>query len=267
MKYRIALSQMSVIPGNVAANEAKAQIMLEEAAAQGADFCVLPELWNIGYDLANLDRLAQDSRGSSVRLLKQAAADYEMQIVGGSIGERRDGAYYNTLVYIDERGELMAKYRKVHLFPLTLAEDRHFKAGQEWGLTEAGALSLGFMLCYDLRFPEFCRNLALRGAKIIFVPAQWPSARIDHWMSLLKARAIENQVFMVGVNAAGGSDQVAGGHSLLVDPLGRVLARGGEEETLLMGEINSSRLEEVRNSIPVYRDRKNILDEIDNSYL
>lgn len=262
MKYRVAIAQMQVEIGNIEANEAKAKAFIEDAAGRGADFCVLPELWNMGYALSELPRLGQDTRGSSVQMLKKCAAENEMPIVGGSIGEKKDGVFYNTLFYIDGRGELVEKYRKVHLFPLELEEDKYFQTGSEWVLTEVGPFQVGFMLCYDLRFPEFCRNLALRGAKIVFVPAQWPAARIDHWLALMKARAIENQIYIVGANAAN-----AGGQSLIVDPMGQVLASGGKEEALLLGEINFDRFEETRSRIPVYRDRKNILDEIDNSYL
>lgn len=267
MKIKIGIAQMNVIPGDVAANEKKAATMVAALAKQGAGIIVLPELWNMGYDLKNLPSLAQNNKGQTWKLMRQLAKEHGIVLFGGSIGEKKDGAYYNLAPVLNRRGETILKYRKAHLFSLGLEEDRYFSPGSEWGIGEIDHLPFGLMLCYDLRFPAFCRNLALRGAKAIFLPAQWPKARLDHWRTLILARAIENQVFIIAANRCGNDGDLAyPGHSLIVDPWGNMLAEGGEGEEALVAEIDTAAVAAAREKIPVFNDRKNILDEIDDGY-
>lgn len=268
MKYKIGIAQMEVIPGAVEENEKKAERMVKALSEAGAQIIVLPELWNMGYALTKLPALAQNSKGRSWRLLRDLAKDNGVNLFGGSIGEKKENTYYNTAPVFNAQGEIVLKYRKAHLFPLGIEEDRFFSGGAEWGLGEINGSRFGLMICYDLRFPAFCRNLALRGAEMIFVPAQWPKARLDHWRALLIARAIENQVFMIAANRCGSDgDMEYPGHSMVVSPWGKIIAEGGDGEELLLVEINLDEIAQVRERIPVYRDRKNILDEIDESYL
>lgn len=268
MKYKIGIAQMTVIPGAVEENEKKAAQMVRSLAAAGAGAVLLPELWHMGYDLENLASFAQSSRGHTWRFLRDLAREEGIWLFGGSIAEKKDGAYYNTAPVFNRQGELILKYRKAHLFPLGIEEDRYFSGGSEWGLGDGEGFRFGLMICYDLRFPAFCRNLALRGAEVIFLPAQWPKARLDHWRSLIVARAIENQVFIAAANRCGSDGDLAyPGHSLIVNPMGEIVAEGGEGEELLLAEIDLDEIAPVRRRIPVFRDRKNILDEIDDSYL
>ncbi len=268
MKYQVGIAQMEVSPGAVAANEEKAEKMVRGLARAGASIVLLPELWNTGYDLEHLPQLAQNSRGNSWKLLRNLAKEEGITLFGGSLAEEKEGVFYNTAPVFNRQGELLLKYRKAHLFPLGIEEDRYFAAGAEWGLGEAEDLRFGLMICYDLRFPAFCRNLALRGAKVFFLPAQWPKARLDHWRTLIMARAIENQVYIIAANRSGNDGDLAyPGHSLIVNPLGEILAEGGEGEELLLAEIDLNEIEPVRQRIPVFRDRRNILDEIDDSFL
>ncbi|MDO4541930.1 MAG: carbon-nitrogen family hydrolase [Bacillota bacterium] len=267
MKLKVSVIQSDIIAGDIGVNEVKAEIAIKKCAAAGADVVVLSELWNCGYDLKNLPAIAQKEKDSSMSLLKALAEEYGINIVGGSIAERQDGAYYNMLPLINRRGKITEKYRKAHLFSLGLEEEKYFNSGDQWGLGEIDGIVVGLMLCYDLRFPEFCRNLALRGAKIVFVPAQWPLERIAQWRILLQSRAVENQVFVVGVNRVGKSElSLYSGHSLIIDPYGNILAEGSEEEEILSGVLDMELIDICRTKIPSLNDRLNILDEIDNNY-
>ncbi len=267
-KIKFAMIQMDIVHGDVEANEAHAKSLLTEAAQCGADIAILPELWNMGYDLDRLEVLAHRSE-ESLKFLRNQAKDLHMMIVGGSLPEKREGAFYNMCPVVTEIGTIAGKYRKAHLFPLALKEHLYFSPGSEWGLADTDSFTLGTLLCYDLRFPELCRNLALRGADLLVVPAQWPAARENHWRVLLQARAIENQSFLLGVNRVGrdGNGLNYRGHSMAVAPDGTILAEGDENEGIFYGEIDFSKVSEIAHKIPVFADRKNILDEIDNSYL
>ncbi len=265
---KFAMVQMDIIHGDIDANENHVTTLLDDVEKHGADLVVFPELWNTGYDLERLDFLRCRSE-QSMKFLRQQAKDRHIMIVGGSIPEKKDGVFYNMCPVITELGTVAGKYRKAHLFPLALHEHRYFSPGSEWGIVETEKFTLGTMLCYDLRFPELCRNLALRGANLIVVPAQWPAARENHWRVLLQARAIENQAFLLGVNRIGRDDNglIYHGHSMAVAPDGTILAEGQDREEILYGEIDFSKVTEISHKIPVFADRKNILDEIDNSYL
>ncbi len=268
MKIKVALIQGDIILGNISANEEKYGSMVRKAAESGAEIIVLPELWNTGYDMKNIHSFAQKEKGSSTKLLKDLAVAYNVNIVGGSIPELREGDYYNMLPLINRKGVVTEKYRKVHLFPYVLEEEKYFTAGDKWGIGEIDDFTVGLMLCYDLRFPEFCRNIVLRGANIVFIPAQWPKERISHWQTLLRSRAIENQIFIVGVNRVGKDESsIYNGNSMIIDPYGNVVAAGGEGEEIIIADLDLLLIDEFRKKIPSLGDRKNILDEIDNNYL
>ncbi|HMM05606.1 MAG TPA: carbon-nitrogen family hydrolase [Clostridiales bacterium] len=266
MKLKIALVQMNVALGKKVANREKIISLLQDLPER-CDFLVLPELWNTGYDLKHLKALAETTKEESMAFLREIAAKHKVNVIGGSIAEKRDEGIYNMLPVIDRKGELLHKYRKVHLFPYGIDEPAIFEQGNEWGLCETDCGIIGTMLCYDLRFPAFCRNLALRKAEIIFVPAQWPLARADHFSALLKARAIENQLLVVGVNRVGEDAIAYGGGSLAVAADGSELLQGDDREGLFVFETDITKDNEMRKKIPVYHDRRNILDEIDNNMI
>ena len=267
---KAALVQFDIRPGEVALNEATAERLLDECAACGAELAVLPELWNVGYDLPRLPELAQDLRGSSARLLARLARKHGMYIFGGTIAEKRGGRFYNTALIYNDKGELIQKYRKIHLFPNGLEEDKYFEPGDEWCLVDTPWGRFGVAVCYDLRFQATIQNLALRGAETLVVCAQWPTVRMDHWYLLSQARAVENQMFVLACNRTG-SDRSGKypGCSLAADALGKVLCGGPEAsgQGILLADFDYSRLDKIRSSIPVYRDRKPILDELDDSQL
>jgi predicted amidohydrolase len=174
----------------------------------------------------------------------------------GSILEKRGLEVSNSASFIAPNGRMMGVYRKIHLFRL-MDEDQWLAAGSSplsmdlpWGET-------ALAICYDLRFPEMFRNYAANGAKMIVIPAEWPLVRVEHWRALLIARAIENQCYIVAANAAGEiGDTTYAGHSMIVDPWGKIVIEGGEDPMLLTAEIEMELVDEVRERIPVLKDRR-----------
>ncbi len=265
---RASVIQFDIKPGEVAINEALAEEYIEKAVANGAAMVVLPELWNCGYQLTGLPELAQNMRGSSVRLLQKLAKKHRLFIFGGTIAEKKEGNYYNTMVVINAQGDIVAKYRKIHLFPYGLEEEKYFAAGNDWALIETPWGKAGMMICYDLRFPELARNLVLRGARFLVLPAQWPLARLENWLVLVQARAVENQVFVLAANRTGRDESGKyDGGSLIVSPWGDILARGCGEEGAYTADLDFALIEDARSRIPGIEARRRILDEIDDSLL
>ena len=254
---KITCIQMDMALGKPDENFSRAKKLIAEAAAKQPDVLVLPETWNTGF--FPRENLAALSEGSCQRVreeLGSLAAEYRVNLVAGSVADLRDGKVYNTALVFDRTGSCMADYDKIHLFS-PMEEDRYFAPGNHLCRFQLDGRPCGLIICYDLRFPELTRSLALQGMDLLFVVSQWPEARISHLDTLLRARAIENQVFVACCNSCGkAGNTVFGGHSAIVDPAGTVLARGGREETFVSASCNFSVLEEIRRSIPVFRDRR-----------
>ena len=211
--------------GDVDANLACVEMLIAGFAGEGVDLLVFPEMWSCAFPNAVLGTMAGKTPMVLDRLA-QWAAGYGMVLVG-SLPEADGGTVYNTSYVVERTGEIVGKYRKIHRFSFA-GEDRHFGRGEETLVCSTSVGKLGIMICYDLRFPELARRLALDGAEIICISAQWPVPRIDHWSTLLRARAIENQIFVAGCNGCGreGKLQYAG-RSAVVTPLGNVPAEAG----------------------------------------
>jgi len=262
---RVASVQFDVVLGDAEANQQKAAALVEEAAVKGAQIVLLPELWNCGYFLDELPRLAEGKNGKSIALIRKLAAKYKIYIFAGSIAEKKDGKYYNTSYAINDRGDIIAKYRKAHLFSLGLREKEYFTPGDDWVIVDIPFMRVGMLICYDLRFPEYCRNLALRGADLFVVPAQWPKSRLIDWRLFCKVRAIENQCFLISANRTGEDDFAYPGSSMIISPRGDMIAEAGEEEGLIIGDLDLALLQSTREKIPMLLDRRRILDEVDDS--
>jgi predicted amidohydrolase len=241
--------------GDPKANYERVHAWTVEAARRGSALVVFPELWSTAYDLENWPRHASPpGQGMFARL---AALSRENRIaIGGSVLEARDGRAYNAFALFDAAGALLATYRKVHLFRL-MDEEKWLAPGERLELVEADWGLTGLGICYDLRFPEMFRAYALRGARLVLLPAEWPSRRAAHWHTLLRARAIENQMFVAGCNRVGESKgEHFGGGSAVIDPWGEAVIEGGSAETLLTAEIDLAMVDEVRKRIPVFEDRR-----------
>jgi omega-amidase len=258
MKWNVALLQMDIAFGRPDLNAATVRRLVNQLAEaeQQPDLVVLPELWDTGYDLARLDEIADDNGERAKALLREAAVQLKANVIGGSVAEHRDGRVYNTTFVFDREGNLAGSYSKAHLFRL-MDEEKYLAAGEMPGLYILDGQTAGSVICYDIRFPEWLRVHALKGAKVMCVPAQWPHPRLDHWRQLLIARAIENQMYVVACNRVGeGGGNTFCGHSMVVNPWGEVVAEGMQQEEIVFAELDLAMVDEVRGRIPVFADRR-----------
>ncbi|ANU22170.1 carbon-nitrogen family hydrolase [Planococcus donghaensis] len=257
---KIACVQMDIVFGEPEKNYQQVLNYLTEAADNGADTIVLPEMWNTGYALTELNTLA-DSTNRTVEMLKNFAKEKSVNIVGGSVSTEKNNGFYNTMYVVNKKGELVSEYDKAHRFGL-MDEHIHLEEGDSLGTFKLDNVVYGGVICYDIRFPEWIRAQALNDAKLIFVSAEWPEPRIDHWRTLLQARAIENQCFIVGVNRIGSDpNNVFGGSTMVVAPWGEIRLDMKKEEGIGYVEIDLNEVEEVRKRIPVFDDRREKLYE------
>ena len=254
-KLTISLAQMNIKLGDVRKNLNTMQQLAVEAGRRGSHLLVLTELWSTGYALDQSKELANTLNTGMFTQVTTIAQQNKLSIVG-SILEKRGVEVTNSAAFFAPNGRMMGVYRKIHLFRL-MDEDKWLQPGSApltidlpWGTT-------GIAICYDLRFPELFRQYAVDGAKMIIIPAEWPAARVEHWRTLLQARAIENQCYIVATNAVEETgDTVFGGHSMIVDPWGKIVIEGGDSAMLLTAEIELDLVDEVRQRIPVFDDRR-----------
>lgn len=255
---KFAVIQMDVKIGDVAHNIQTVQSKLKEAVSQQPkpDVIVLPEMWNTGYALTEINELAEFEGKQINEMLSAFAKEHHVNVIAGSIAEKREAGVYNTIYAFNREGNKITDYSKLHLFRL-MDEEKYLQAGEKLGQLSIDGIAAGMMICYDIRFPELTRALALQGAKVLFVPAQWPHPRLHHWRTLLQARAIENQMYVIACNRMGtsGTSEFFG-HSMVIDPWGEIVAEAGEEDTILYGEIDLETVEKVRNTIPIFADRR-----------
>jgi predicted amidohydrolase len=226
---------------------------------RGADLVVLPELWpNGGFAYRTWSETAQPLDGAITAVMRKAAVDAGVWLHMGSFVERHsDGSLTNTSVLFDPEGEQRATYRKIHLFGFGEGEPALMSAGAEVVVADTGTARLGLSTCYDVRFPELYRRLVDAGAQVLVIPAAWPAARVEHWTVLSRARASEDQCVVVSVNTAGThAGKQMGGHSLIVDARGVVLAEAGEDEAVLRVEVNVDDVAAWRTSFPALDDRR-----------
>ena len=254
---KIACVQMDVTLGMPGENFAKAVRLIEEAMEGAPDIVVLPETWNTGFfPKEGLSELSDRDCARVKAEIGALARKFRVNIVAGSVANVRDGKVYNTACVFDREGSCIGSYDKTHLFS-PMGEEQYFAKGDHLCRFTLDGVRCGILICYDLRFPELSRSLALQGLDMLFVVSQWPKARIPHLQTLTAARAIENQVFLVCCNACGtAGDTRFGGSSCILDPLGNPIARAGETEQILTGECDLQIVTSIRGSIPVFRDRR-----------
>lgn len=224
-------------------------------AQRGADLVVLPELWpNGGFAYDTWEDGAEPLEGAVVSALREAARDLGATVHLGSLVERDDaGRLFNTSVLLGPDGAVLATYRKVHLFGFGDGEPKLMTAGV--GPVVHGRY--GLATCYDLRFPEMFRALLDGGAEVLLLPAAWPAKRVGHWQLLARARAVENQCYVVACNTAGTHAGVPmGGRSAVVDPWGEVLVEAGDGEEVLVVDLDLDLVRSTRTSFPVLADRR-----------
>jgi len=249
----VGCCQFPVAPGDVDENLNRVERALADFREKGCRLLVLPEMWSCGFAYATLKAMADRTPGV-VEKLREWARQSGMVLVG-SLPEREGEEVFNTSFVVDATGEVAGKYRKIHLFTLH-GEHEHFGRGTSPLVCRTAVGRLGIEICYDLRFPELSRRLALDGAEILCIPALWPVGRIEHWSVLLRARAIENQLFVVGCNGCGVEGPLRyGGESAIVSPTGQVVGNAGMEETNLMGNLDLDEIGAFRRHIACFADR------------
>jgi len=253
---KIAVIQMDVILGETDVNLKQMEKLVHEAAQIRPDVIVLPETWNTGYFPLNIAEQAVLSGRLAVRKMSELARDLQIYLVGGSISEGNNGQVVNTAKVFNRSGLEIASYQKIHLFSPG-EENKFYTGGNKVVTFDIEGHLCGVIICYDLRFPELIRRLALDGVEILFVPAEWPHPRLEHWRTLLKARAIENQIFVIGCNGVGlGNGVKFCGHSSVLSPWGEIINEADEGEEILQAELSTSAISEVRKKIPVFVDRR-----------
>ncbi|MFL5831788.1 MAG: carbon-nitrogen hydrolase family protein [Solirubrobacteraceae bacterium] len=248
-------------------NLATADRLVREAATRGAELVVLPEKWNVLGRGEAMSGGAEPLDGRVISWARQTARELGLDLVVGSIVERvaDQEKTSNTSVHVGPDGELRAVYRKLHMFDVEVdgvryAESEREQAGDSVVVSElAGGHGLAMSVCYDLRFPELYQAMSARGAEVISVPSAFTLATTrDHWELLLRARAIENQSFVVAANQIGtdGAGNRAGGRSMIIDPWGLVLASAPDAETTIVAELDFDRLRDIRGRLPSLRHRR-----------
>lgn len=245
-------------------NFIRAEELIRAAAKEKPDTIVLPETWNTGFFPAKNAKELSDKNGRKTKeLLSKLAAELNVNIVGGSVVNEKEGGIYNTSYIFNRKGECIAEYDKTHLFSY-MHEDDHFIKGNRVVTFELDGVKCGIIICYDVRFLELVRTLTLKGIKIIFVVAQWPVPRVKHWEVLNTARAIENQIYNVCVNSCGiAGETVYAGHSALIDPWGEIIAKAGDKEEIITADLDLEVVDKIRNTINVYNDRRTELYKLD----
>ena len=249
MKMKISIAQFKSKLGAVEENFSTAARLIE--AANSSDVILLPELWSTGYYPTPVENFADVDGERTIEFLCAAAKKFSVNIIGGSVVVESGGKIFNRCLVANRRGELVAAYDKTHLFSFA-QEDKVFTAGDKISVVELDGVRCGLAICYDLRFPEFIRKIALAGAEIIFIPAAWSLKRLTPRQILTKARAIENQIFVVFANASGKSE--------LVNPRGEVIAESGRGEEILTAEIDLNERAEVIVSMNLLADRNLSVD-------
>lgn len=271
-RIRVGICQMAV-RADKRANLAKAQDMIATAAVAGCQVAILPEMFTCPYEMNLFSQYAERyPEGETFDMLSTVAAREKIAIVGGSLPERGDDEkIYNTSFVFDEHGQLVGRHRKIHLFDVDILggtvcqESTVLSAGQEMTVLPVAGVNLGIGICYDIRFPELARLMTLAGAKILIFPAVFGlTTGPAHWELVMRARAVDNQVFVIGAAPANVPQGQVYGHSLGVNPWGEIMAMAGTEETVLTVDIQLEDLQTVRNQLPLLQQRR--LDVYEVSY-
>ena len=235
------------------ANFARVRRLLEAARPQPGSIVALPEMFSTGFSM-NVAAVKEGGDRTAEQFLAEIARSYRCCVLGGVVNLGADGKGVNQALAINPEGQSLARYTKIQPFNLG-EEGKHYAAGREIVLFDWQGAKIAPFVCYDLRFPEIFRSAVRRGAQVMAVIANWPAKRIEHWVTLLKARAIENQAYVIGVNRVGADPKITyPGRSLIVDPHGNVLADAGDKEGIIRAHIDVGVVDSWRRDFPALRD-------------
>ena len=252
-----ALIQMAVVQGSRQANYLRVENWVEKAIGlhPRPDLIVLPELWSTGYALEELNTLASEEGRDEAEFLGNLARKHGVWFAGGSVAAKTSDGIVNRAQILNRQGELVATYDKVHLVPM-LGEHKYLVAGDRHCVYEIEGITFGLAICYDIRFCEFMRKLVLAGAQALIVAAEWPLIRLSHWQALLKARAIENQCYVLAANNVALEKAPFAGHSVAHGPDGSTLCQLEFAEGVKVVKIDIKAVETIRENVPVFKDRR-----------
>lgn len=253
---KVAILQLAFNPeDNKAARISRVEGILDQV--KDVDLVLLPEVWNIGYfAFDQYKKESETPEGETISRLAAKAKEHGMYIYAGSFIEREGDKLYNGTALLNKKGEICGHYRKIHLFGIGSEERKYLCAGDKISVSDTEFGKIGLSICYDLRFPELHRRMAAEGAEIILSCAAWPYPRVENWLVLNQARAIENQCFYMTCGCAGTSNgKQFIGRSMAVDPWGNVVASAGDQETILKFEINPEDVRTARQQLSFLKDR------------
>ena len=254
MKMKIAALQIDIAWENRRANFEKVSQLARQAAEQGADFLLLPEMFATGFTM-NTEVSAEPLNGETTAFIRELARRNKMGVGGGLVLRRSSEKPQNCALFVDRDGEDLALYAKIHLFSYS-QENEHHTPGEEPAPFRFEGIRCAGFICYDLRFPELFRAVC-RDTDAVFVIASWPAVRAEHWSTLLRARAIENQLYVIGVNRVGQGDNLRyNGGTAVIDPMGAVQMETWDEEAIVWAEITPETVQNVRTVMPFLDDMK-----------
>lgn len=264
MKFKMALCQMI---GSVDKEESKgkAEKMVKQAASEGAQVIALPEMWSCPYSNDYFREYAEPADGETVAFLSDLARENHIYLVGGSIPELEDGKVYNTSFCFDRQGNRIGRHRKIHLFDIDVKggirfmESDTLTAGEDITVLDTEYCKIGVAICYDVRFPELSRKMALQGARVIMLPAAFNlTTGPAHWDLTMRARALDNQVYFAAISPGRDMDGVyhAYGSSCIATPWGEFLAKADEKEQIVYGEIDPDYADQIRDQLPLLKHRR-----------
>lgn len=250
---KISLVQYDPVWENKSLNQNKILTLLKQKPDVG-NLLVFPEMTLTGFTM-NAKSMSEKLEGESVNFFSNLAKEYHTNIFAGII-EKKRSKFFNALVHLDNKGKLAAVYRKIHPFSYSF-EDKYYSSGKNLVIANVNRWRIGLTICYDLRFPELYRLYAKRGVDLLVDIANWPDTRIEHWRALLKARAIENQCYVAGVNRVGKDFKLNyNGCSAVFDPMGKEIINGKNSEIILTADIDKNYVKEVRRKLPFLNDMK-----------
>ena len=270
-KIKIALCQMNVVD-NKKENLKKASLMIEDSVSNNADFIVLPEMFNCPYSNDKFIEYCEEEKTSqTLKAISELARKHTVYILSGSIPEKENDKLFNTSYLFDKNGQIIAKHRKMHLFDIDVKDKITFKesdvltAGNNFTIADTEFGKIGIGICYDVRFPELARIMVEKGALILFYPGAFNlTTGPAHWELLFKSRALDNQVYCVGVAPALNRDASyhSFGHSIITDPWGEIIAEADEKENLIVSEIDLSQIKKIREELPLLKNKREDLYEV-----
>lgn len=262
--FRLAICQMTGSPDKEN-NIARADEFMRKAAKGGAEIVVMPEMWNCPYSNDYFRKFAEPSDGRCVNFMSELAKELRVYIIGGTIAELEGNKVYNTSFCFDRDGKIIGRHRKVHLFDIDVngkfrfMESDTLTAGKDMTIIDTEFGKIGVAVCYDVRFPEWFRMMALAGAKLMVLPAAFNTTTGPaHWDVTMRARAVDNQVYFAAAAPARDDNGIfkAYGNSCIIDPWAEFVARADEKECIIFGDIDFDYVDSVRRQLPLLKHRR-----------